>query len=431
MVDGDTTGWVAVRQRCAIVAGPVLFVLGVGILAYRVMQTWSDTSVTYGFDFHLVYAAGRAMIAGRSLFAVQIEGHPYGYPPSSALVLGVPLSHLSWTTSTHIVRVVEAACLVATVVLAARTVGRAWYSLAAGMGVFLVSIVGISTMGLGLENASIFVALLGAAAYLAWSREQDILCGLLFGFSIALKPLLLPLCLGLILLRRWKVLGAAALVVALLNLVALGIDPKSLNGMGGFVSGLLTDRGAISGAFFLFNSAFASMGVLFGWPSLLTISLRVLIATVAIAGAIILWKTRPEPARSLEAGGLLIAGVYLASSDLEAHWLLVLVPFAFASVVSGSPLRWWPVVLGGIFAAELVTLPPGLTQYGIYGIRTVDITWGLSLVVLATFVAAAFSAVLGWRIGLVTIRARPGQHATTDKNGEDVMVGQFGLLPDS
>jgi hypothetical protein len=218
------------------------------------------------------------------------------------------------------------------------------------------------------------------------------------------------LCIGLILLRRWNVLGAAALVVAGLNLAALGIDPKSLNGMGAFVSGLLTDKGAISGAFFLFNSAYASMGVLFGWPSLLTAGLRVLIAVVTIAGVVVVWKTRPEPARSLEAGGLLIAGFYLASSDLEAHWLLVLVPFAFASVVAGSPLRWWPVVLGGIFASQLVTLPQGLTQYGIYGIRTIDITWGLSLVVLATSVAAG-SLALGWRIGPFTARASPGRHA--------------------
>ena len=397
-------------KRAVAMAGPVLFLIGVGILVYRVMQTWSDTSISEGFDFRLVYAAGHAMTTGHSLFAVQLLGHPYGYPPSSALVLGAPLSYFSWTTVTHILRPLQAACLVATVVIAARTVGRGWNSLAAGTGVLLVSLAGISSDGLSLENASIFVALLGAAAFLAWSQERYILCGLLFGFGIALKPLLLPLCIGLILLRRWNVLGTAALVVAVLNLVALGIDPKSLNGMGTFVRGLLTDSGAISGAFFLFNSAYVSMGVLFGWPSLVTVGLRVLVAIVTITGVFIVWKTRPEPARSLEAGGLLIAGFYLASSDLEAHWLLVLIPFAFASVVSGSPLRWWPVVLGAIFASQLVTLPQGLTQYGIYGIRTVDITWGLSLVVLATSVAA-LSLAMGWRIGPFTDRASPGRHA--------------------
>jgi arabinofuranan 3-O-arabinosyltransferase len=262
-------------HRSVALAGPVLLVLGVGILAYRVIQSWSDTSISQGFDFHLVYGAGRALTQGHSLFAVQLLGHPYGYPPSSALILGAPLSYFSWTTVTHILRPVQAACLVATVLLSARTVGRSWSSLAAGVGVLLVSLAGISNDALGLENASIFVALLGAAAFLAWSQERYILCGLLFGLSIALKPLLLPLCLGLILLRRWNVLGTAALVVAVLNLLTLGIDPKSLNGMGTFVRGLLTDSGVISGAFFLFNSAYVSMGVLFGWPSLLTTSLRV------------------------------------------------------------------------------------------------------------------------------------------------------------
>ena len=377
------------------------------------IQTWSDTGIYRGFDFRLVYGAGRALTEGRSPFAVQMLTHPYGYPPSSALILGAPLSGLSWANATHIVRPVEVACVIATVVLAARTVGRTWYSFATGLGVFVVSIAGITTMGLALENASIFVALLGAAAYLAWSRDRYILCAVLFGLSIAIKPLLLPLCIGLILLRRWKVLGVAAGVAALTNMIALAIDPKSFDGMGGFVNGLLTDRGAISGAFFVYNSAYVSMGVLFHWPSLLTLSLRLLIALATIAGAVMLWKTRPEPARSLEAGGMLIAGFYLASSDLEAHWLLVLVPFAFASVVAGSPLRWWPVVLGGIFAAEIITLPRRLTPYGIYGIRTVDIAWGLSLVVLGTFVATV-ALELGWRIGPFTARRRPGKHAVTN-----------------
>jgi len=157
------------------------------------------------------------------------------------------------------------------------------------------------------------------------------------------------------------------------------------------------------------------MGVLFGWPSLLTLGLRVLLAIVTIAGMTIVWRTRPEPARSLEAGGLLIAGVFLASSDLEAHWLLVLIPFALASAVAGSPLRWWPVVLEAIFASQLVTLPQGLTQYGIYGIRTVDITWGLSLVVVATSFAAV-ALPLGWRIGPFTARASPGRHAPGGRN---------------
>ena len=381
--------------------------------------------ISEGFDFHLVYEAGRALTEGHSLFAVQLEGHPYGYPPSSALVLGAPLSYFSWPTVTHILRPIQAACLVATVVISARRVGRAWSSLPAGVGVLLVSLAGISSDALSLENASIFVALLAAGAFLAWSRERFILCGLLFGLSIALKPLLLPLCIGLILLRRWNVLGAAALVVAGLNLAALGIDSKSLNGIGAFVSGLLTDKGAISGAFFLFNSAYTSMGVLFGWPSLLTAGLRVLIAVVTIAGMVVVWKTRPEPARSLEAGGLLIAGFYLASSDLEAHWLLVLVPFAFASVVAG-------------FAAAMVARCPGWhlclpARHPAAGADPVrDLRHphgrhhlGLSLVVLATSVAAGSLALggasgrsplapvqVGMRSSEVEADARPGHPGT-------------------
>jgi hypothetical protein len=46
-----------IQRFVAVAAGPVLFALGVGILAYPMIQTWSDTGIYRGFDLPL-YEAG-------------------------------------------------------------------------------------------------------------------------------------------------------------------------------------------------------------------------------------------------------------------------------------------------------------------------------------------------------------------------------------
>jgi arabinofuranan 3-O-arabinosyltransferase len=365
---------------------------------------WSGTTAE-GFDLHPVYLAGRALAAHHPLYDVP----NFVYLPSAALLVGAPLSAFGFGAASRVALIVAAGLVVGTVPLSARIMGRPAGGMATAIGVALVSLSAIVPEAIRLENLSILVGFVGAGVFLAWSRQRDVLCGALLGLSLAIKPLLALLFVALVVLRRWRAVAAALAVAAGLNLAAFAVDPSAADGIRSVGSSLLGDSGVFSGYFYLFNSALVGVGHLLGWSSWLTFGLRGFIATSAVAGAVAVWRLRPEPARSLEAGGLLLAGFYLSSTVLESHWLLVLVPFAFAGLEPGSPLRWWPVAVGGVFAAELVVLPQRLTAFGYYGTLTIQLSIGLCLVVVATATASLVPVVLRHRAGERGVRRRVRQ----------------------
>jgi arabinofuranan 3-O-arabinosyltransferase len=374
------------------VAGPLmLWALGLGVFAYWVALSWSGQVGFAGYDLRQVYLAGGQLTQGHPLYVVG----DFGYLPSAALLVGAPLSYFSFDAVHHVALVVGALLVVLTVPISAHIVGRRVLSIATSAGVAIVAVTGTAPEVIGLENLSMLVGLLGAAAFLAWTRERFVLAGMLLGLSIAVKPLLVVLCVALLVLRRWRPLAAAVGVVVVTNLAVLAFDPAGMRGVTRLFGDLLTDRGMFSGYFYLFNSSIVSIGHLLGWPGVLAGVLRVAVLGVTVVGVVAIWRSRPEPARSLEASGLLIAGFYLVSSDLESHWLLVLVPFAYTSVLAASPLRWWPVGLGGVFAIGLVILPQQLTRFGAYGTDTIVRGFAVCLVVMATTAAALWPSLLG------------------------------------
>ena len=379
----SSAGRASGAARLAAMAPTLLWALGVGTLTYRVASLWSSH---LGLDLRPVYLAGRQLTDHHAIYDVA----NFVYSPSAALVLGAPMSAFGFGVVSHVALVVGAVLILATVALAARTVGRSATSFATAIGVVLVCLTGMVPETLFVENLSIVVAFVGAGAFLAWSRERYWLAGALLGLSVALKPLLLPLFLGLLVLRRWKTVATAGAVVLVANLAALAIDPRAANGSMRQLVDLLGDRGDFSGYFALFNSSLVGIGHLLGWARWVTFGLRGVIFATGAVGAAAIWRSRPEPARSLEAAGLFLACSYLASSDLEVHWIFALIPFAYASVLPGSPLRWWPVAIGGMFASELVILPQQLTDYGPYGTDTVVRGFGLCLVVVAVGVATVW-----------------------------------------
>lgn len=382
---GATLARVVRHRRSGRAVPWLLWACGIGVLAYHVASDWGSS---VGYDLLDVRLAGQALSAHRVLYGIP----QYSYPPSAAVLLGLPLSAVSFATVQHVALVAGPALVVATVVLAARTVGRRPGDLATGMGVAGVSLVAFVPEAIGLENASMLIGCLSAGAFLCWARQREVASGVLLGLSIAVKPILLPLCIALLVLRRWGALAAAAAVVAAPSLAALAVDPHALGNLGSVLRDVLEGQGAFSGYFLLFNSAVRSVGILLGWNGWLTTGLRLLVLAAAVAGALAVWRRRPEPARTLEAAGLLLAGSWLASASLEAHWLLALIPFAYAAVVPGSMLRWWPVTVGALFASELVVLPHQLTRYGTYGTDAISLGLGLCLVVLGGAVVSVWPA---------------------------------------
>src|SRR5580658_5290854 len=362
----------------------------VGVFSYRAAQSWSAAALL-GFDLKPVYLAGKALTAHRAIFS----GTGFGYPPSAALLVGAPLSHVAFVTVSRVALVVGPVLVAATVPLAARAVGRPAAGPATVLGIALLALSGAVTEVLGLENVSILIALVGAAMFLAWSRGSEVLAGVLLGLTLALKPILAPLCLGLLVLRRWRPLVAAGAVALGLNLLTFAIDPAATQGLGGVARSYFSGSGLFGGYFDLVNSALQSVGKLTGWPFWTTDGVRLVVAGVTAAGVVAIWRARPEPFRSVEAGGLLLVGSWLCTQVFEAHWVLALVPFAFAAADSRSPLRWWPAVVGGVFGAELVMLPSWFTRFGTLGTATIVRSFGFVLVVFAVTAAGLRPSLVG------------------------------------
>lgn len=375
------------RGRAARYAVALLFVGAAILLAYYVGSNWTIQKASL-HDLQPVYYAGRAFTAGAPLYAVR----DFAYPPSAAMLLGAPLAQLSFTAAARLWLLVSVLLIVATVVIAARIVGRTPTSLAAAaaLAVLAASLAVREVIGLG--NVTTLIGFLGAASFLLWARDQDLAAGTLFGLSLSIKPILAPLILGLLILRRWRALIPALALPVALNLVAFGIDTRVTAGMVSTAHSYLTGGGLFGGYFRAFNSSLRNIGGLLSWPVALAAGLRVIVGIAAISGAVAIWRWRPEPYRSLEAGGLLLAGYYLSSAVLESHWILVLVPFALAAVDRRSPVAWWPVAVGAFFAADLVALPHWLTGLGYWPSHSVTVGLGLALVVVATAVAALRTA---------------------------------------
>jgi arabinofuranan 3-O-arabinosyltransferase len=378
------------RPRWRFGAAAVI-VVAVAHLAYVAALAWHGPSL--GYDLHPLYLAGSAVIAGRQLF--QLAG--FVYAPSAALFLGGPLSQFPWEVVRSVALVAGPLLVVATVFLAARTVRASLLGAVTALGVAIASLSSTVDEVLQLENLSLLLGLLTAAAFLAWSRGRDGLAGALLGCTLAVKPVLLPLWVGLVVLRRWRAFAAATAVPVVLNLVALAVDPAALDGWRALLDQYFGHSGLYGGFFILFNASITNVSSLLGWWGSIAAALRIAVVASAVVGAVTIWRTRPEPFRALEAGGLLVAGFWLSSQVMESHWLLMLVPFAFAGVDRVSPVRAWPVALGGVFAAWLVVVPGAWTRYGAYGAASMALCLGLCLVVFTTTAVSLHPRLTGRR----------------------------------
>jgi len=289
-----------------------------------------------GFDFKgTIWQPGRDILAGHSPYPPPLPaemnvGSPSVYPPV-ALVLGVPLALLPfkaalwvWTTA-----------LVFAVLATLRILGiRNWRCYTIALGSCAV------VFGVVLGNVVVLLAPL--AAYIWRHRDSTSRSGLALGLAIALKLVLWPLLVWLVVTRRMR---AAAVAVATAFLSTLGA--WSVFGFDGFreYPRLLTVNTELYGPH---SWSLLAGGIGLGLPFSVANALAAILGLAVLFLSVIL-ASRPDGDRRAFCVALL-ASIALLPIMWPSSLVLLLVPLALLSPSAGRP--WF--IFGALWLAAFV-----------------------------------------------------------------------------
>jgi hypothetical protein len=145
--------------------------------------------------------------------------HPTPYPPFVALI-GLPLAGMPYENAALVWLVGESLCLLASLLLILRFMGRSWnpFSVAALFALFLLWSPVVEELRQGQFTSGLLLLLLGA--WLAMRSHRPTLGGSLLGCSIAVKLMGWPILLYLLFRKKWRSARAAIAVIATAHLVA-------------------------------------------------------------------------------------------------------------------------------------------------------------------------------------------------------------------
>lgn len=187
----------------------------------------SSTSGITGMDFSSFYTAAQRLNAGQPLYQPHLSpalgGSLYVYSPLLALLMR-PLSHLSFHAATKAWFFVNAAALIAAVLLYGSAARLTWRRSSLLAILLLVSLrFWDTTMNFGLgQSNSVMLALIAAMLW-ADSRKRWWLMGALIALAALFKIWLIGIVLYLLLRRRWReaAFGTGVFLVALGGLFSI------------------------------------------------------------------------------------------------------------------------------------------------------------------------------------------------------------------
>ena len=323
-----------VRLRGPLAA--VLWPLALGTFGNLVLRSFVQQRVIG--DFYILHDGAVRLVTGGSVFA-----DPFFLLTPSALFVVGPFGLLGQQAAFMVWNTLSVLAIPVAVVAIARFVGaRASGAVGAAVLLGLSLSEGLtSTLVLGNLNNSLLLAL-GSAYLLAERRDRRVLAGVLLGACLAIKPVLVLVLLVPLFARRWRTVGWAIGVPAVLNVVGLALVPHRSDFFTVTVPQQLEARLAA-------NSSLWAVGTYLGVPPWLVALARVVVLALAVLGA---WRLRSHPDRVLAlaaAYGLLVLAAFLVSSLGQGYYSLFLVPVLATAVLPGSPVRN-PVAWVGAYA---------------------------------------------------------------------------------
>jgi arabinofuranan 3-O-arabinosyltransferase len=339
-----------------------------------------------GYDTVPLWTAVHALLAGEPVYTEQGAGD-FLYPPS-ALVLLLPLGAFDLAWGNRLFFFVDLAAILVATAMLLELFGLRWRGLAGAVALLGLSVAGpvLFTLNAGNVNGPI---LLGLVAMLVAARRGSWLAaGLFLGATLALKPILAPLLVVLLLYRRWGSAAVAVAIPVLLSAPVLLAAPATRSFFDTTIPLLLRGQDTrIQEVSFSLKSTLERLSV----PATMIPPLQ---AAVVIFTAYLLWRrwriAPAEPRRLVELCTIVLVGTFLASSFSFPHYGLFLLPFAISASLPSSPhLHWltWASLfcVGSATAWYADVLPERINE-----ILAERFTFGLLLLLVSFLLAIRF-----------------------------------------
>lgn len=298
------------------------------------------TVKSQGYDTVPLWNAVHALLQGDPVYTAAGAGD-FLYPPSALLLL-LPLGAFDLSWGNRLFFFVDLAAILVATAMLLQLFGLRWRGPAGGIALLGLSLAGpvLFTLNAGNVNGIILLGLVGMLA--AARRGSWLAAGALLGGTLALKPVLAPLLVVLLLYRRWSAAAVAIAVPLVLSAPVLLAAPKSRAFFDTTLPLLLEGQDAsIQEVSVSLSSMLERLAV----PSELAPPLQ---AAMLVITAVLLWQrlrvapVEPvEPRRLVESCTIALVGVFLASSFAFPHYGVFLLPFAVSIADSASPHRHW------------------------------------------------------------------------------------------
>ena len=195
-----------------------------GLLLPVQMYVLALRGAAFGLDLGQVRLSASNFLDRRPLYAGDISQITFSFLPPSAALLTSPMGLVSFDVAAKALLGLQVASLAATTwIFVRRFCGKRWVPALVGAWIGLaLADPFVYTLQFGSVNGLVLAAMLlffvGAADDRRWA-------GPVLGLSLALKPILWPLLIALVLRRQYRQVVAAAAVLAGLLLVALVLAP--------------------------------------------------------------------------------------------------------------------------------------------------------------------------------------------------------------
>ena len=346
-----------------------------------------------GLDLQTYILAGQALRSGQALYQVHpaAQNPQFMYPPTAAL-LGMAASYFRFHQVMTAFAYFEAASVCFTVFLFRRCLRPIrWQLLGSAIVAALLLQGKVVSTSLWLGNFSFLLLLPCAYVVLRLGEERWVSGGVALAVTLLIKPVLLPLLLIPLLYRKWKPVAIAAAVACagvLLMLPFVG-DPGAMPG----VLTKLSGGQNLPGNQVVANISLSGLGDVHHVNLVVILLARLVVVGLAIAVIAIVASRQPRV--SLEVvgplSGVILAGVFLAGSLSEGHYLFFLIPGAMTAVAVKSR-----VARLLLFGALLTAAYASFYLHGLGGSQ-VAIQPRFVLIELLVFVGCAWALVAGLR----------------------------------